>query len=190
MAVAATQETGGDMIQSNYALWVVGLIGVGVGAALAADAPKANLQQTMVTKVNPQGLALWEITNGAMDGRGDLSASKLTAADWAKLLVIGKGLEDGGRILATRSGVMAALPGAKLQDEANQGAAKAADVQRYLDAKPAEFRSHALELQKTGASVIEAATKHDVKKLSVLAGSLDEVCENCHITFWYPKLAK
>jgi hypothetical protein len=167
---------------------VVGLMGV--GAVLGADAPRANLHETMVTKVNPQGLALWEITNGAMDGKGDLTASKLTAADWAKLLVIGKGLEDGGKILATQAGVIAAPPGVKLQDEANPGAAKAADVQRYLDAKPAEFRSHALELQKTGADVIEAARKHDVKKLSALAGSLDEVCENCHMVFWYPKPAK
>jgi hypothetical protein len=160
------------------------------GAALAADAPKANLQQTMVTLVNPQGLALWEITNGAMDAKGDLSASKLKAADWTKLLEIGKGLEEGGHKLATKSGVVAAPPGAKLQDEANPGAAKAADVQRYLDAQPEAFRKHALELQKTGASVIEAAGKHDVRQLAGLAGSLDEVCESCHLVFWNPKLTK
>jgi hypothetical protein len=60
-------------------------------------------------------------------------------------------------------------------------------VQRYLNAKPAEFRKHALELQKTGAGIVEAATKRDGKKLAALSDSLDEVCESCHTIFWYPQ---
>jgi hypothetical protein len=160
------------------------------GIALAADAPKAVLQTTMVTKVNPNGLALWEVTNGAMDDKGDLSGSKIKAADWANLLAIGKALESGGRTLATKSGIVAAPPGAKLQDEENAGASKAADVQRFIDANPGEFRKHALELQKVGADTVLAATKHDVKRLEAISQALDEVCENCHLVFWYPKQKK
>jgi hypothetical protein len=169
------------------------MVVAGVAAAamaLAADAPKAVLQTTMVTQVNPNGLALWEITNGAMDDKGDLAGSKITAADWKKLLTIGKALESGGRALASKSGVLAAPPGAKLQDEENPGASKAADVQSYLDTKPEEFRKHALELQKTGADTVLAATKHDVKRLEAISQALDEVCESCHVIFWYPKQKK
>jgi hypothetical protein len=162
----------------------------GIGGALGADAPKVNLQQTMLTKVNPNGLALWAITNNAIDDNGDIAASKLKAADWAKLLEIGKALEESGKTLATSSGIIAAAPGAKLQDENNAGASKAADVQRYIDAKPAILRNHALELQKSGAGIVEAVTKHDAKRLSTLANSLDEVCEQCHVIFWYPQQKK
>jgi hypothetical protein len=162
----------------------------GIGGALGADAPKANLQQTMLTKVNPNALALWAITNNAIDDNGDVAASKLKAADWAKLLEIGKALEEGGKTLATSSGIIAATPGAKLDDESDAGASKAADVQRYIDAKPATFRSHALELQKSGVGVVEAAKKHDAKRLNNLANSLDEVCEQCHVIFWYPQQKK
>ncbi len=158
-----------------------------VGSALGADAPKTNLQLTMLTKVNPQGLALWDITNKSQDDNGNLDGRKLTPASWAQLLEIGKALKEGGKALATSSGVIVALPGAKLQDEGNTGASKAADVQRYVDAKPAEFREHAQELQKTGAAIVEAAAKHDVKKLAALSDSLDEVCESCHKVFWYPQ---
>jgi hypothetical protein len=161
-----------------------------IGSVLAVDAPKANLQLTMLTKVNPQALALWEITNGAMDANGDVDGSKLKAAQWAALQEIGKALEEGAKTLAASNGIVAAPPGAKLQDEGNEGASKATDVQRYLDAKPAVFRQQALELQKTGAGVIEAARKHDTKRLSDLAGSLDGVCENCHMIFWYPQQKK
>jgi hypothetical protein len=157
------------------------------GSALGADAPKANLQLTMLTKVNPQALNLWDITNKAQDDNGRPDPRKITAASWARLLEIGRALEDGGRTLATSNGIVAAPPGAKLQDEAGPGASKAADVQRYLDAKPAEFRKHALKLQKTGASIADAAAKHDVKSLGELADSLDELCESCHMVFWYPQ---
>jgi hypothetical protein len=161
-----------------------------LGNALGADAPKANLQLTMLTKVNPQALALWDITNNSQDAEGNFDGSKVTAATWAKILEIGKALEAGGRTLAVSNGIIAALPGAKLQGEDVAGASKAANVQGYLDAQPSVFRSHALELQKSGAAIVEAASKHDVKRFSGLADSLDSVCENCHVIFWYPQQKK
>jgi hypothetical protein len=161
------------------------------GAAQAADAAKPVVQVQMQTKVNPMGLALWDITNPAIGDDGNLDPKKISAAQWARLLEIGKALEEAGRTLATTGGVVAALPGAKLQDEGKAAAAsKAADVQRFLDAKPAVFRTHALALQKTGASVVTAATRKDLKILSDVSNGLDEVCEKCHVIFWYPQLAK
>ena len=160
------------------------------GTAVAADTAKPVVQVLMQTKVNPMGLALWDITNPAIGSDGNLDPKMISATQWARLLEIGKALEEAGRTLATTGGVVAALPGAKLQDEGAAAAAKAADVQRYLNAKPAVFRTHALALQKTGASVVTAATRKDLKILSDVSNGLDEVCEKCHVIFWYPQLAK
>jgi hypothetical protein len=33
---------------------------------------------------------------------------------------------------------------------------------------------------------VDAVDQRDVQKFSDLGGSLDEVCEACHKTFWYP----
>lgn len=166
-------------------MFAAGLVVAGV--ALGADAPKANLNQTMLTKVNPNGLALWDVTNNALDKNGNVDAKLVKAEDWNRLLTIGKALEEGGRTLATSNGIIAAAPGVKLQDEGNSGASTAADVQRYLDAKPEEFRKQAQILQKTGASIVEAVQKHDAQKLSDVSNALDGVCENCHVIFWYPQ---
>jgi hypothetical protein len=155
-------------------------------SVIADEAPKVNLQITMLTKVNPQGLALWDITNNAQDDKGNLDPKKITADKWAKLVNIGASLEQAGKMLATDKGVIAAAPGAKLQDENAPDSPKAADVQRHIDAKPDVFRHHAQELQKTGAAVVAAAKAHDSKKLADLSDSLDTVCEGCHQTFWYP----
>ncbi|MGD9842383.1 MAG: hypothetical protein AB7F79_10160 [Steroidobacteraceae bacterium] len=174
----------------SYLMRAVVVCMVAVGSVMAADAPETNLHLIMSTKVNPQGLALWEITNGALSDDGTFDAAKLSAAQWAALLPIGKSLEESGRILATSKQIIAAAPGEKLQDEGVAGASTAADVQRYIDAKPVVLRNHAMELQKTGAGVIEAAKKRDAKQLSDLSNSLDEVCEGCHVTFWYPQQQK
>jgi hypothetical protein len=160
------------------------------GIVLGADAPEANLQVTMLTQVNPQGLALWDITNAAQDADGNFDGSKVTAATWARIAEIGAALEQGGHTLAANGRIIAAPAGAKLQDEDTPGASKAPDVQRHLDAKPAVFRSHALELQKTGTAVAAAAKKHDAKAIGELANSLDGVCEGCHLAFWYPSQKK
>lgn len=172
----------------SYQLCVLGL--VIASSVVAQDAPKANLQLTMLTKVNPQGLALWDVTNNSQDEKGYLDPKKLTAEKWAKLMKIGKALEEAGMTLSTSKGIVAALPGAKLQDEDGPNASKAADVQRYLDAKPEVFREHAKQLQQTGAGVVAAAKKRDVKQLGELSESLDGVCEECHVIFWYPQQQK
>ena len=167
------------------------------GTAVAADAPKAKapaaappasatVQLAMLGKVNPQGLALWDITNNAMDDSGEVTGKKIKPANWKQLLVIGKALQEGGHELATAGKIISAPPGAKLADEA-PGVANATDVQRYIDADTATFRSRAARLEQTGASVVEAAQKHDVKLLSDLANRLDGVCEDCHKQFWYPE---
>ena len=171
-----------DLMKSTL---VAGLLMV--GTAFATDAPKANLQLTMLTKVNPQALALWSLTNDAQGDNGDIDTRKIKAATWKQLIEIGKALEEGGHVLAASKGVIAAAPGAKLQDEGGPGSSRAADVQRFLDAKPAEFRKYASELQNTGAGVIAAATQRDGRKLAQIADALDEVCENCHVAFWYPQ---
>ncbi len=162
------------------------LVSGAVGSTLAADPPAANVQVAMLTKVNPQALALWDLTNAAQNDAGDIDPKKIDAATWSKLLEIGRSIEAGGRDLAAAH-VVAAMPGAKLQDEAAPGASKASDVQRFIDAKPAFFRKHALELQSTGAGLVTAVTQRDGKKLTDLSNQLDEVCENCHMAFWYPQ---
>jgi hypothetical protein len=159
------------------------------GSTLAAEAPaptKANVQVAMLSQVNPQGTALWDITNEAVDDAGNPSAAKLKPADWKRLLAIGKSLEEGGKALSSANTIVSAPPGAKIADEGPPGVAKAADVQRYIDADTATFRSRAARLQQTGAGIVAAVQKRDFKALTDLANHLDGVCEECHKQFWYP----
>jgi hypothetical protein len=35
-------------------------------------------------------------------------------------------------------------------------------------------------------NTIQAIDRRDLDAMLELGGTLDEVCESCHITFWYP----
>jgi len=175
---------------NRYLLALSGLMLAVAVAAQAADAPKAVLQTVMLTKVNPQGLALWDITNNAMNDAGELDAKKMTAAKWARLAEIGKALEDGGQQLATSKGVIAAPPGARLQDDNPTGPSKSITIQGYLNAKPDLFRQRAKALQDLGAKTVVTAGKKDLKALNQISDELDGVCEACHKDFWYPDQKK
>ena len=92
------------------------------GRAMPADVPPASVQQIMQTQVNPQGLALWDITNKVLDDRGYLDGSKLSPAAWEQLLAIGKALQSGAATLAGSQHPRVAPPGGKLQYEGSKGA--------------------------------------------------------------------
>lgn len=171
-------------------LFVVGFLLL--GTAFAADStrdsgqPAVTMQSIMLSKINPQATALWDITGNALDDEGTLDGKKISAEQWTKLLELGKSIEEGGKLLNADK-VIAAAPGVKIQDEGAQGASTAQDVQRYLDAKPAELRTQASLLQRVGTDLIDAAKNHDSTKLAEISDSLDQVCENCHKVFWYPQ---
>jgi hypothetical protein len=161
------------------------------GSTLAAEAPKpvaatANVQLAMLGQINPQGTALWDITNDAMESAGSVTAAKIKASDWTRLLASGKAIANGAHALATAERIVAASPGAKIADEGPPGVARAADVQRYIDADTATFRARAARLEQTGTGIVVAVQKRDLKALQDLANHLDAVCEDCHKQYWYP----
>ena len=82
--------------------------------------------------------------------------------------------------------VVVAAPGVKLDGEGNPGAFGAKQVQAAIDANPAAFRAFSQALAESMDQVVSAAKTKDAVKLFNAAGGLDEVCENCHLQFWYP----
>ncbi len=60
-------------------------------------------------------------------------------------------------------------------------------MQAAIDANPAEFRALAQTLSVSMDQVVAAAKAKDAAKLFDVSGGLDQVCENCHMRFWYPE---
>jgi cytochrome c556 len=61
-----------------------------------------------------------------------------------------------------------------------------AGIQKRLAANPAALATFAQSARTVALQLVDAVDQRDVQKFTDLGGSLDEVCEACHKTFWYP----
>jgi hypothetical protein len=149
----------------------------------------ANLHRTMKEVVAPQAQALWDVGNNAMDDEGKADASKIKAADWTKLAGAAQKMKDAATTLAGAKTIIAVAPGEKLQDDGTPGASSPVDIQNRIDGDRAAFNDHATKLAQISEEFLAAAKAHDGVKLTAASGRLDEVCEACHVQFWYPDQA-
>jgi hypothetical protein len=162
-----------------------GLIAVSVHAG-GAPSTAPNVYDLMKNVVAVQAQVIWDTGNQAQDDQGNPDASKLKSADWGQLVSAGSKLKQAAQSLAQADHIMAAAPGQKLDGEGAPGAFGAKQVQSAIDANPKAFRALAQALAVSMDQVVTAAQKKDAAKLFDVSGRLDQICEDCHVQFWYP----
>jgi cytochrome c556 len=55
-----------------------------------------------------------------------------------------------------------------------------------MDATHEVFTQFARNLQDAGLKALAAITAKDAQGLMDAGGTIDEACEACHVTYWYP----
>lgn len=174
----------------KYALVALGGALAFIGGAQAAGTP-VFLHAIMKDTVAPQAQLLWDVGNRALDDDGNPNVSKLTAADWTKLGKAALAMKTAAQSLADAPKVSIGPAGTKVQDEGGPGGgATAAQIQGYIDADPKSFAEHARALAGVSDAFLTASKTHDAKTLGDASSKLDEVCEACHVKYWYPDQPK
>jgi hypothetical protein len=159
-------------------------------ALIAVQGDGLVLHPLMKDVVAAQAQVLWDVGNRAMDDNGNPSAKNLKPADWPKLAAAAQAMKDASSRLATASRIVVAGAGDKIQDEGSSGSATQAQIQQFIDGDKAGFAQHARELADVADEFGRAAKAKDVKTLFNASGKLDEICEGCHLKFWYPNQGK
>jgi hypothetical protein len=62
------------------------------------------------------------------------------------------------------------------------------EAQQKIDANRPAFVALAQRLQDTGLQMLSAVDAKDPERVFALGGDIDDACESCHVTFWYPNL--
>lgn len=158
-----------------------GLLGVG---ASADDSTPVNVHEVMKGSIVPQTQTVWDISNKVLADDG--SAVQLKPAEWQEIAKAASAARAASVKLAEASRLLAAAPNQKIQEEGTPGAFGAKQVQAAIDANPAAFRAFARQLAGAMDEVLGSTKSKDVAKLTEAAGQLDQVCEACHLQFWYP----
>jgi len=160
-------------------------------APSAAATPAAfTVYESMTGTLIPRSNLVWELAGNLYNDAGSIDAKKLTDAQWNDMKVAAVAMEAAAKGLADMEKIKAAPEGAKLLNEGTPGAFGPAQVQAAIDADPAGFKEHALQLQAVSEELVAAATAHDGVKTDEISSRLTDVCGACHQKFWYPNQPK
>jgi hypothetical protein len=167
---------------------VIGLVATGLMmAAVHAQAPAPTIHAAMKNVVAPQAQILWDVGNEAMDDNGTPDAKRLSAAQWAQLAAAGQKVKDMSLALAMADHIKVVAPAAAIQGEGDPNSSSAVQVQGFVDADPTGFADQARKLAAVADDFVAAAKARDAAKLGLASGNLDQVCEDCHMRYWYPQ---
>ncbi|WP_333874015.1 hypothetical protein [Methylobacter sp.] len=137
------------------------------------------IQELMLSLIAPTSDGIWDSANRS----GIVEQQPQTNEEWAAvrqqavtLLDAAERLSEGGRRVAVKDSKFE-IPGIKKSPE---------EIQQLIDAKPEIYFRYAQQLQATAEETLAAIDAKNATALLEIGGRVDDTCEQCHKTFWYP----
>jgi hypothetical protein len=127
---------------------------------------------------------IWKAVSIVNDESGTHQKTPSTPAEWQELRRQAIRLAETSNLLMIK-GRPVAGPNVKTTLKSMEPLDVAA-IQKRLAANPAMLAAFAQTTRTVALQLVDAIDRRDVQKFSDLGGLLDEVCEACHKTFWYP----
>jgi len=165
---------------------LVAAAALGLFAATAFAQQGAGLQtrQVMIDGVNPAALAIWDVTNAAMNDEGGLDPALVDADGWTRLAESAQMLETYGKRMAEAQVIVAGGPDL-VSGEVPPGVATREQIQAMIDADPDGFRAVSADMAQQAAALVSAAKARDATAAGDLASGIDGACQACHTRYWY-----
>ena len=153
-------------------------------AVPARFAVTATFQELMDAEMDAPSEKIWAAVSIVNDASGMHQKTPSTPDEWQELRRQAIRLAETSNLLMI-PGRPVAGPNVKTTVKSREPL-DVATIQKRLDTNPAALAAFAQSNRTVALQLVDAVDRRDVQKLSDLGGSLDEVCEACHKTFWYP----
>ena len=144
--------------------------------------PVASIQELMQSEVDPSADHIWDAVETVVSRRGTEERHPRTERDWIDLrhsaitlIEATNLLQMDGRRVSTRAFAAEAT-----------GALDSTQIEQRLEANRAGFNAFAQALRTAVLRQLAAIDARDPAALVRAGGEVDEICEGCHLTFWYP----
>ena len=157
-----------------------------------ASAPKerqvqATVKDIMDAIVDPSADVIWGAVGTVVDETGTHESSPKTDEDWANMRRAAIRIIEGSNLLVT-PGREVAPPGTKSETPGVE--LEPAEIAALIRNKRKSFDAFARALRGLGFEVLQASEKKDAASLIEIGGRMQDACEYCHQTFWYPQAAQ
>jgi hypothetical protein len=142
-----------------------------------------SIRELMQSIVDPSADALWGASGTVVDNEGIHDMSPKTPEEWLDVRGAAVRIIEGGNLLmmpgreAAPAGAKSETPGVELEP---------AQIAALVKQKRKDFNGFAKALQLLGLEALRATDAKNTDLLGEIGGRMENVCEGCHQTFWYP----
>ena len=161
-------------------------------ASMAAGSPNgardrqvySTVKDLMESIIDPTADVIWGAVGTVVEKENIQEKSPKTPEDWLDVRRAAVRIIEGGNLLmmprreAAPAGTKSEVPGVELEP---------AEMTALIKKKRKSFDSFAKALQDLGVEVLRASDAKDAAALIEIGGRMEDVCEGCHKTFWYPQ---
>jgi hypothetical protein len=144
--------------------------------------PVATIQELMQAEVDASADSIWDAVETTISPSGEVDKQPHTAGEWRDVRQHAIVLIEAANLLTVENRRLSSAP---FPAEA-AGALDSAEIEKRIAGHRRVFNQYAVALRQTARTLLTAIDAHDPKGLVTAGGVLDEVCESCHMTFWYP----
>jgi hypothetical protein len=159
-------------------------------APTAPPPPAFNLvggiQDIMSLEVDPSADAIWDAVGTDVSKAGTKENHPQTAKQWEELRNRALVLIEATNLLVMNGRHVAREGVQKLDDQGTPGNLSAEQSQQVIDANRSTFDGFATAMGVVGQQMLKAIDARNPQALMDAGAALDEVCESCHLKFWYP----
>jgi len=145
----------------------------------------ASIQDIMAAEIDPAADYIWESVGTIVSADGVEQRQPRTDEEWQQVRFRAVTLTEATNLLVM-DGRRVAAEGKKLEDEGVPGILTAAQAQQAIDQNRAAYVAFSRALHDVGAATLDAIDARDVDGMMKAGDEMDQVCEACHIQFWYP----
>jgi hypothetical protein len=147
--------------------------------------PIAGVQDVMASMIDPAADFLWESVSTTVTRNTTVEKQPRTDAEWAEVRRQAIILTEGANLIMM-DGRHVVKEGARLEDHGTPGNLTAEESEKAIAANRASFIAFAQALRDVGVSMLAAADARNPQGITDAGDTLDQVCEGCHLEFWYP----
>jgi len=141
------------------------------------------IKDLMDSIVDPSADVVWGAVGTVVDQDGAHETFPKTEEEWLNVRRAAIRIVEGANLLMM-PGREAAPPGSK--SEAPGVELEPPEITVLIRKKRTSFDAFARALQAVGAEAVRASDAQDTAALLDIGGRMQDVCESCHQTFWYP----
>jgi len=148
--------------------------------------PVASIQELMEAIVDPSADAVWDSVGVSLTKDGTVNHQPKDEEEWKQVRLHAVALVEATNLLMME-GRRLVPQGGKIADDGEEGVLSTETAEQLLKSEHATFVQFAEALHEVSERMLKAVDARQPAEMLAIGEQMDQVCETCHMTFWYPK---